>query len=409
MKQIFALLAAMLLAAVGSYHYATSRAAARHAAHLAEREAAWLVEKAGLEAAVREASSAVTLISPARLPPLEPSLPPGAVASQPSPREALDRLVKIRITPGAGYAQGVRAAIAAFENLVAAGPEALPVIREFLARHQDIEYDANLSDLRRGWKNGQLATDFMLAPTLRLGLLDAVRRIGGDQAEQMLAEVLSNTGRAMEVAYLSSMLKSIAPGRYRDLALSASRDLLASPPAVAQPTRWDRNDYLYGVLRSFGDAQFAPVAQAQLVRGDGQIESEALNYLRDTLGEQALPGVAQAYQDPRLTDPTQKQPLVDFIVNYVGASPQANELFYAVVMDANLPLKLRERAIKDLDNPFAKRPQLSPQEQQLILSRMQVLEALAPDVTDPKLRDRVGQIYQNLQGMLAKSATPPAP
>ena len=49
-------------------------------------------------------------------------------------------------------------------------------------------------------------------PTLRLGLLESVANISGPKAETLLIDVLNNTLRGIEVAYLDIALEQIAPG-----------------------------------------------------------------------------------------------------------------------------------------------------------------------------------------------------
>ena len=83
-------------------------------------------------------------------------------------------------------------------------------------------------------------------PSLRFGLFDVVRQIGGADAEAILAESLAGSGRGLEVAYLTHVLEEMAPGKYKDAALAAARNLLASGTAA------DR-DHLFGVLRRFGE------------------------------------------------------------------------------------------------------------------------------------------------------------
>ena len=76
-----------------------------------------------------------------------------------------------------------------------------------------------------------------MPPSLRLGLIDVLDQIGGDQAQGILAEQLDTTGRAIEVAYIARVLQDEAPDKYRDNALKAAKELLASPPCSLQAVK----------------------------------------------------------------------------------------------------------------------------------------------------------------------------
>src|SRR6185503_1769266 len=162
--------------------------------------------------------------------------------------------------------------------------------------------------------------DSILPLSLRFGLFDAARQIGGVEAESLLADVLGATGRGVEVAWLARTLQEIAPDKYRDVALAAARELLARPLATNAASPLDRNerDQLFGVLTLYGDASYVGAAQAQLVRTDGEVDRSALRYLQQSLGQQAVPIAAQWYNDPRLTDPAKKEPFARLALNYVG-------------------------------------------------------------------------------------------
>jgi hypothetical protein len=115
----------------------------------------------------------------------------------------------------------MREALYWMEELVQAGPAALPAIREFLARNEDIELDT--SGLQsRVVRDAKLPGDFVLPPSLRMGLFDVVRRIGGEEAEQLLADTLPATGRGLS-GLSGASAQEMAPNQYRDAALNRAR------------------------------------------------------------------------------------------------------------------------------------------------------------------------------------------
>src|SRR4030095_10228733 len=128
--------------------------------------------------------------------------------------------------------------------------------------------------------------------------------IGGESAQGILAEVLDTTGRGVEVAHIARVLQREAPGKYRDNALKAAKELLANPLPMNQPNRIDDNAraYLYQVLAMHNDTTFAAAAQSQLISAEGRVDKQALNYLSTTFKEQSVPTLVAAYQNPKLTN-----------------------------------------------------------------------------------------------------------
>ncbi|HUR59590.1 MAG TPA: hypothetical protein VM029_17865, partial [Opitutaceae bacterium] len=114
-----------------------------------------------------------------------------------TPAEILARLKALKVSPK--QPQSIRQLIVELENLKAAGPAALPAIRELLSSGEDVDYDAAA---KGNLRDGKVPSDFMVPPSLRLGLLEVVKNIGGAEAEALLVQELKTTGRGVEVAYL---------------------------------------------------------------------------------------------------------------------------------------------------------------------------------------------------------------
>lgn len=382
MKSGPVLLITAALSGVATYLIVSNHMSANHAAQLAQQRALWAAEKAELERALLTRTE-----TPVAVQTLPAPGPQTVVFSKPTPSGTLDRLIRVRIRAGADRSRNIRQAIKLFEDLIEAGEEALPVIGAFLERFEDVEYEAGDIDVLRGLKENRLVTEFVLPPSLRLGLLDVVRRIGGESAEQLLAKTLSSTGRAVEVAYLAKLLQDLAPDRYRDLALSVAHDLLGNPPADVPASRFDKagRDFLFSVLAMYGDKSFAAVAEDQLVRPTGEIDHSALRYLKNTLGDQALPAVAGALSDARLTSLESKEPLIDFVANYVGLSPQANQLFQMLVKDNSIPIELRVSSLMGLYKLGLDHENPGLRDLQLAQARLEVIETLKPELDNEKL------------------------
>jgi hypothetical protein len=378
------LLAFVLAAVVGvgaGWLIASHRLAGRHAAQLAEQEAAWQAERADLEAELERAREQARLSST----PLVVPAPTAATADRRlSPQEILLKLQSLGGTPGAVSPATLRQAIYWLEELTQTGASALPVIGEFLARNEDFDLDTSQFQGRSGFRD-RVPLDFAAPPSLRLGLFDVVRRIGGPEAEAILAQSLALTGRGIEVAYLANALQEMAPAKYRDQIVAVARTLLASGAPVNSASPLDRNhrDHLFNVLAALGDTGFANEAQTQLVRADSQIDRAALKYLQQTLGPQAVPIAAQAYQNPMLTNSAGKEPLARLALNFVGVDPQANAFYQQTINDPLLTRSHRKNLIEDLNQDgFADTRNLTPRDLPIIENRIALIHQLAPSAMD---------------------------
>jgi hypothetical protein len=357
-----------------------------------------------LEAALNRASAAAESLAPVVV------AVPAVTNSAPArllPSEIMARLVELSAGASAHTQPGQREIVYWLEELVAIGPGALPAIREFLQRYEDLELDSSVVS-GSGARN-RLPGDFLFPPSLRFGLFDVVRRIGGAQAETLLAEALNQTGRGIEVAYLTRVLQDMAPDRYRSAALSVAHRLLAQP-APQSSSRLDRyhRDQLYAVLAFYKDTTYAAVAQTQLLGADGQVDRGALRYLEQSLGAQAVPLAVQNYHDPRLTNSAAKEPFARVALAYVGADAQANQFYTEAINDAMLTPNHRKNLIEDLNQDgFADPGNLTTADLPLIENRIRLIEEQAPGAMDQANAAAFQEAYKDLLNMRAKITGPP--
>jgi hypothetical protein len=89
----------------------------------------------------------------------------------------------------------------AFAELIAQGPAAIPAIREYLQKNEDI----NFSILRGGILLGE--------PSLRAALLDALHQIGLPESTGLMVETLKTSVTPTEIALLAGYLDQQAPGQ----------------------------------------------------------------------------------------------------------------------------------------------------------------------------------------------------
>lgn len=398
MKARFALFAVVVLGAAALWIVVASRReAARHQAELADARGVLEARCAKLEVALAGAELRARAVSAMVIPESPGNL---------TPREIIARL---RVLTGGGTSRNLRQAVYWFEELGKTGPAALPAIREFLAHKEDLDLDVTWLAGHRAPRE-KLPGDFVLPPSLRFGLFDIARQVGGADAERLLADTLGKTARGVELAYLTRVLHETSPGKYRDKALAVAHALLAdgTPPRPASPLDRFHRDHLYGVLAFYNDGSFARQAQAEMVRNDG-VDRAALGYLRRTMGPQAVAVVAQASRDPRLADPTRKEPLARVALDYVGVDPKADELWQEVIDDLEVPPEHRSNLIEDLnENGFPDPDHPTPRDLPLIESRIALIERLLPRATDPVNQAAFKEAYKDLKNMRAELQAPQA-
>ena len=186
-----------------------------------------------------------------------------------------------------------------------------------------------------------------------------------------------------------------------------------SNPVNANPSnaldKFERN-YLFGVLAFYKDGSLTAQAQEGLVQSDGKIDRVALQYLKETLGQQVVPAIAQLYQDNRLTDDKQKEPLARLALNFAGADPQADALYKLAIRDAALTDKSRRELIEDLNQDgFDNLKSLSARDLQLVQNRLTLINQ-SRNENDPKtIADAFNEAEKDLKEMLAKNPPRLAP
>ena len=358
---------------------------------LLEQRKAWEAEKSKLETALKNAQRrpAGREAAPAAAPATPDVI---EVVKKFPPKETLEELVHLKLRPGANQTKLIRQVIQHCENLVDAGPAALPAIREFLAKNLEFDYEEDTDEIRSGWRDGRINTDFLLAPSLRLGLLNVVRRIGGPEAEQILADVVTSSGRGVEVAYASRLLEEMAPNKYRAAAVTAARELLTNPlVAKDSSSHLDRLDrtWLFGLRGTFKDPSMTSLAQSQLIREDGKLDFTALRYIKDVLQADSLPIWQQAYADSRL-DPKQKEPLVQFVLAFAGVDARADTMLATIFTDPTLPKGIREEAVHGLSNAgLEDRKNPTEHDLQLLATRAQMVASLRASTTDKQFANEL--------------------
>ncbi|MEO7298843.1 MAG: hypothetical protein ABI042_09735 [Verrucomicrobiota bacterium] len=361
-------------------------------------EALWQVEKQNLESDLALAKNRKTKT--------EQITTQVAVATRRSAKEILDNLLKLQPS-GASRISTIRKIVHELEDLAELKNEAVPDIRGFLVKNSDLEYSIERGERdggdRRGWtpfwQRSAPPTEFTLPPSLRIGLFDVLKDIGGEEAETLMGEVLSSSGRAVEVAYLARALEELAPGKYRDPAISAAKDLLRNPIAINSPNRLDEQaeGYLYGVLEMYNDASFIEDAKRMLVNSEGRLNRNAQNYLAKVQGENMVGTYYDLYKNDTMTNTFDKMSVANRILDYVGPNAQANNFLNEVVANTNIDSQMRSFAVMRLAGGFGGSE--SPTEPNVIAARMKILENMKVTSTDGQIIKTATFTLQNLQNL----------
>lgn len=331
-----------------------------------------------------------------------------------SAEEVLARLLKLN--PGTSEESRnrvFRQIVYHLQMLAELGGESLPVINAFLKENKDVDYVGDVVNeagerVSRGGFNSRLMTrtDFLMPPSLRLGLIDVLDQIGTDGGEAVLAETLDTTGRGVEVAYIARLLEETHPKKYRDNALKAARELLTNPPEMDSPNRIDENAraYLYSVLSMYQDTSFAENANALLITKEGRVDRQAMSYLTSTLKLNGVPALCAAYQDPRITSQNERSHLLNAIMNFAGPSPEANKLFTEIISDEKVPAAIRSYAVIGLSGGAGKE---RPSDPGLVQSRLELLRNLRGSYKDERLLKSIDDTKTSLEGLLSRLQQPP--
>ena len=399
MKVLITILLAASIGFAAAYVIVSNRHEAMLKTERARMEAQWQAERESLETQLAVAKN--------KKPKVEQVTTEVAVASKRSPKEILENLLKLQPS-GTTRIFTIRKIVHELEDLAALGDQAVPDIRGFLAKNSDLDYSIERTDRqdgdRRGWtppwQRNSPPTEFTLPPSLRIGLFDVLKDIGSDESEKLMGEVLGTSGRAVEVAYLTRTLEEIAPGKYRETALSAAKDLLRNPIAINSPNRLDEQaeGYLYGILELYNDVSFVEDAKKMLVNAEGRLDRSAQQYLNKVQGENMVATYYDLYANSALTNNFDKMSVATKILDYVGPNQQANAFLKETVENTNLDARARSFAVMSLAGGFGGDD--APKDPNLIRQRIPVLENLKSSTTDERLVQVINRTQQNLQNIL---------
>jgi hypothetical protein len=141
-------------------------------------------------------------------------------------KELVAQLTQIDLSKGPITAEQAEKWKEALRALAEQGEAAVPAIREFLQKNEDIP----LARVRGGMALEQAS--------IRAALINTLQQVGGPEAREVMVQTMAATAVPSEVALLGNYLEQQAPGQYREQALNAAQTVL-DMAAQGQLPGWD--------------------------------------------------------------------------------------------------------------------------------------------------------------------------
>ena len=266
--------------------------------------------------------------------------------------EILDELIELKLSSKNRRSVQRRLSYL-FESLALQGDAAVPLIREFLNKMEDVDFEVQREgesdeERSRRYSRFRATLNFSQPPTLRIGLIDMLAEIGGDHAEATIAELLSSTGRGFEIAYAAKIIQGwLGKDAYRTEALAAAHELLLDPVEAVGGNPFDRvsKNYLFMVLDMYDDQTFIQSAQGMFINDDGRIDRTILDYYEDVGKVRALDAMVQAFRSGRVHEDDMDN-LAEAASRYTGINPQADQLFRDIMTGDQYNMETKMDAIR---------------------------------------------------------------
>jgi hypothetical protein len=215
------------------------------------------------------------------------SVPAKATPPKRDARSLVTALAQIDLSSGAVTPEKAAAWKETWQQLTQQGAAAVPAIREFLERRENLNFESG--------SEGSLLGH----PTLRLALLAALSRIGGPEATAALVAMLPTTTDPRELAALASYLETAAPGQHRQAVLDATRKSLAL--AAAGKLEGQDAGPLFGVFQQWGGTNVL----TDLTDAMSQWKYYAAITLANLPGGDGVPVLVQMARNPEMPKATQ--------------------------------------------------------------------------------------------------------
>ena len=301
--------------------------------------------------------------------------------------EILDELIEIKLS-SKNRRRVQRRLSYLFESLALQGDAAVPLIREFLNKMEDVDFAVQREgesdeERKRRYSRFRATLNFSQPPTLRVGLIDILAEIGGDHAEAAVAELLDTTARGFEIAYAAKTIQGwLGKDAYRTEALAAAHELLLDPVEAVGGNQFDRvsKNYLFMVLDMYDDQTFIQSALGMFINDDGRIDRTILDYYEDVGKVRALDAMVQAFRSGRVHEDDMDN-LAEAVSRYAGINPQADQLFRDIMTGDQYNMETKLDAIRSFtqSDGDASTPGVPPH---VLQARLNLVNTLQYDESD---------------------------
>jgi hypothetical protein len=236
-----------------------------------------------------------------------PAQPAAKAAGSPAlAQDLVARLAQPEFFSGGITPQKAEELKRSLKELVEQGEAAVPAIREYLERFQDIDFDAAGAGKLVGHSS------------LRIAMMDALGQIGGPEATELSLQMLQKTGDPLEIGFLARALeKNLPPEQFRQAALTAASEALAQVSSGKPDGR--SLTPLFEVLQKYGDESVV----GALEQAVGKWKYSATLVLAGMPDGVGIPALIRLAQDPTIrasgTGDYALRPLAQAAVQYPEA------------------------------------------------------------------------------------------
>jgi hypothetical protein len=292
--------------------------------------------------------------------------------------ELIARLSQIDPSSGPLSKEQVKEINRSIKGLIAQGQRAVPAIHEYLQQNQDVNF-AELAD-------GNPLDN----ASLRLGLIDALEKIGGPEALATTVKTLEAAGDPMEIAVLTRSLEKQSPGEYREMELKAAQEALNM--ASNNQLQGKNVNPLFEVFQNYGDASVVPDLEKAVKGTEWRYQAAtALSEMPDGSG---IPALVKLAQDPQVSALDQGDVALRALAQVATKYPDAQTALIEQARAGNIPEKAWPAIASALSGTY-----VFPYAQQVFGS-----PGSFPGLADPQIPERLGLMDK----MLAAASGNPA-
>ena len=201
------------------------------------------------------------------------------------------------------------------------GSGAVPAIREFLERMEDIEF---------GELNGE--GDLVANGSLRHALFDVLGEIGGIEAINVALAQLEMTGDPLEIAILAQKLEELAPGSYQPELLKAASDALQWAASAPREERPDVGP-LFELLQAYG----GPEVVHDVAQGAGEWWEYSLMALAGLPEGEGIPVLIAEVYNPTVPLEHKSNLPIQMLAQAATQSPEAGDALVDLARSGGIP------------------------------------------------------------------------